>query len=103
MEKVAKRQPTATGAFIQILAMNGGEITNRTEKEEPEIQHLLDIFVGIFREPTGLPPCRTQDHHIPLQPGSSMDCSRPYHYPYYEEAEIERLVIEILSTGAIQQ
>lgn len=103
MGKVAKRQPTATGAFIQILAMNGGKITNRTEKEEPEIQQLLDIFVGIFREPTGLPPCRTQDHHNPLQPDSSMDCSRPYHYPYYEEAEIERLVIEILSTGAIQQ
>ena len=37
MEKVAKRQPTTTGAFIQILAMNGGKITNRTEKEEPEI------------------------------------------------------------------
>lgn len=87
MEKAAKRQPTATGAFIQILAMNGGKITNRTENEEPEIQQLLDIFVGIFREPTSLPPYWTQDHHIPLQPGSSMVCSRPYHCPYYQKRD----------------
>lgn len=36
------------------------------------LQELLDQFDDIFASPTGLPPPRTLDHHIPLMPGASL-------------------------------
>nr|GEV17196.1 protein kinase-like domain, phloem protein 2-like protein [Tanacetum cinerariifolium] len=34
------------------------------------IQRLLQRYDSIFQEPRGLPPTRSQDHHIPLLPGA---------------------------------
>ena len=35
-----------------------------------EIQHLLDKYDDVFREPTELPPKRPCDHQITLVPGA---------------------------------
>jgi hypothetical protein len=45
------------------------------------LQLLLAEFVVMFVEPTGLPPVRTFDHHIHLQPGTPPIVMRPYWYP----------------------
>ncbi|KAK9111538.1 hypothetical protein Scep_019057 [Stephania cephalantha] len=36
----------------------------------PLLQGLLDDFSDVFASPTSLPPSRTADHHIPIQPGT---------------------------------
>jgi hypothetical protein len=56
----------------------------------------------VFAELAGLPPRRSQDHKIILQEGAKPTCVRPYHYPYYQKEEIEKLVKEMLSSGVIR-
>uniref|UniRef100_A0A2N9HL73 Chromo domain-containing protein n=1 Tax=Fagus sylvatica TaxID=28930 RepID=A0A2N9HL73_FAGSY len=53
-------------------------------------------------EPTGLPPQRAHDHHIPLQDNSNPVATKLYRYPYYQKIAIEKLVTELLNTGVIR-
>ncbi|KAH7528992.1 hypothetical protein FEM48_Zijuj05G0136200 [Ziziphus jujuba var. spinosa] len=39
------------------------------------------------------------DHHIPLQPNSAPVNVRPYRYPHYQKAKIERMVKDLLQFG----
>ncbi|KAJ0482832.1 putative nucleotidyltransferase, Ribonuclease H [Helianthus annuus] len=68
----------------------------------PDIQSVLTEFDGVFHQPSGLPPKRSQDHSIPLLPGSGPVSSRPYRQPYYQKNEIERQVRELLQQGLIR-
>jgi hypothetical protein len=43
---------------------------------------LLDNFVAIFTEPTGLPPQRDRCHEIRLLSDTPPVAVRPYHYAY---------------------
>lgn len=63
------------------------------------MKQLLEQFQVVFVQPQGLPPRRSHDHKIPLVKGSQLTCVRPYTYPYYQKAEIERLVLEMLKSG----
>lgn len=56
----------------------------------------------LFSEPTGLPPDRSHNHHIPLKPGSEPINVQPYHYPHYMKGEIEKLVSSLLQLGVIR-
>lgn len=62
---------------------------------------VLSPFQDLFVEPTGLPPSRTHDHRIPLMLGSQPVLVRPYHYPHFQKAEIEKLISEMLESGVI--
>ncbi|XP_026378286.1 uncharacterized protein LOC113272700 [Papaver somniferum] len=66
------------------------------------IQPLLDSFKDIFQEPTTLPPSRTHDHHIPLQPPTSPPNQRPYRISYIQKEVVEKLVQEMLNSGVIR-
>jgi hypothetical protein len=66
------------------------------------ISQVLGDFTDIFAEPKGLPPSRTHDHVILLKPDAQPVCVRPYRYPYFQKAEIERIVRELLDSGVIQ-
>jgi len=68
----------------------------------PEIALLLNTFKEVFQIPHGLPPTRTQDHYIPLMPNTTPVKVKPYRYPHSQKAEIERIVIEMLTEGIIQ-
>lgn len=68
----------------------------------PELQQLLNEFSLVFAEPSGLPPQRTTDHHIPLKEGVTAISCRPYRYSHLQKDEIERLVADMLATGVIQ-
>lgn len=48
-------------------------------------------------EPIGLPPKRACDHKMPIQPGYGPISGKAYSYSYFQKAEIERTVSEMLS------
>ena len=65
-------------------------------------QQVLSSFQDLFVEPKGLPPSRTHDHRIPLTPGNQPVSMRPYRYPHFQKAEIEKLISEMLESGVIR-
>jgi hypothetical protein len=56
----------------------------------PEIQQILDTFAPVFTTPTGLPPHRQYDHHIPLIHGARPISIRPYRVAPHLKDEIEK-------------
>ncbi|GKE18022.1 retrotransposon-related protein, partial [Tanacetum coccineum] len=68
----------------------------------PEIDALLDRYQELFAEPTSLPPHRVIDHRIHLFPDTKPVNVRPYRYPHYQKAEMEKLVKEMLDQGIIR-
>lgn len=50
------------------------------DQPPPVVQNLLQQFDELFQEPTGLPPSRAYDHHIPLVSGAQPVNVRPYRY-----------------------
>ncbi|KAF8389533.1 hypothetical protein HHK36_024048 [Tetracentron sinense] len=68
--------------------------------EEPaDLQELLTAFTDVFAEPNGLPPNRSKDHRIELLPNSCPVSVRPYRYPHFQKAEIEKIVKDMLCMG----
>ncbi|XP_062173552.1 uncharacterized protein LOC133879017 [Alnus glutinosa] len=65
------------------------------------LTELLHQFEDVFAEPKGLPPSRSHDHAIVLKDDAKPVCVRPYRYPYFEKAEIEKIVQELLASGVI--
>lgn len=59
-------------------------------------------FSEVFNDPDGLPPRRTREHAINLQPRVALVSVRPYCYPYVQKNEIERLIREMLAAGIIR-
>ena len=78
------------------------DVQQEMKSVDPRLQQLLSKFSGLFMEPTGLPPQRAHDHHIPLQDNSNPVATKPYRYPYYQKTAIEKLVTELLNTGVIR-
>ncbi|XP_041016312.1 uncharacterized protein LOC121258850 [Juglans microcarpa x Juglans regia] len=68
----------------------------------PNIQQILHQYPEIFSTPKGLPPTRSHDHTITLQPGTQPVSVRPYRYPYFQKDEIEKIVKELLDSGVIR-
>ena len=70
--------------------------TSLTYPLSSSITQLLAEYQNIFEVPMGLPPPRSKEHSIILQPGTSPISVRPYRYPQLQKNEIERLVAEML-------
>jgi hypothetical protein len=67
-----------------------------------DLQALLYKHQMVFSSPQGLPPsCGVHDHSIPLVPGSLPPNIRPYHHPFSQKNEIEKMVQELLIVGVI--
>ena len=56
------------------------------------IQSVLSEFESVFVEPSGLPPPRACDHHIPLIHGARPIQIRPYRYALVLKDEIEKQI-----------
>ncbi|XP_020241395.1 uncharacterized protein LOC109819859 [Asparagus officinalis] len=69
---------------------------------EPEMSQLLQKFDDVFQEPTQLPPTREVDHHINLKEGTEPINVRPYRYAYFQKAEIEKQVQDMIKLGLIR-
>lgn len=71
-------------------------------QSDSDLLALLRKFDHIFAAPCGLPPCRREDHTIPIKEGCGPVSVRPYRYAHIQKNEMERLVAEMLSSGIIQ-
>jgi hypothetical protein len=67
----------------------------------PDVQAILDQFASVFAAPTGLPPRRRYDHHIPLISGARPVSVRPYRVAPELKDEIEKQIKELLAQGVI--
>jgi hypothetical protein len=67
-----------------------------------ELANLLHQFQDIFQEPTGLPPHRDCDHHIPLKEGAKPPNIRPYHMSHSQKNLVELLIKEMLQKSEIR-
>lgn len=76
--------------------------TATTSPPDARVQAVLDDFEAVFSIPTTLPPPRRWDHKIHLPEGSRPINVKPYRYLYFQKAEIERQVKEMLTQGLIQ-
>jgi len=64
---------------------------------------MLSSFDGAFTEPHGLPPPRSRDHDITLQPGALPVAVRPYCYPATHKDELEHQCAAMLEQGLIRK
>ncbi|XP_035545954.1 uncharacterized protein LOC118348438 [Juglans regia] len=87
------------GIFLQIVACSSIELPSL---QNVQVQQLLQQYKEVFNEPTGLPPNRSHDHKINLKQDISAISVRPYRYPFYQKAEIEKIVKEHLNSGVIR-
>lgn len=62
----------------------------------------MDEFPDIFAESVSLPPHGRHDHRIPLKTNQEPISVRPFRYPQYQKAEIERMVQEFIDSGIIR-
>nr|XP_016499074.1 PREDICTED: uncharacterized protein LOC107817715 [Nicotiana tabacum] len=77
------------------------DIALTTPNYPTELSSLLHTFKDIFCKPQGLPPSRTQDHAIHLQPQVGPVKVKPYRYPYFQKQVMEQLVSKMLKEGVI--
>ncbi|WVY96427.1 hypothetical protein V8G54_028578 [Vigna mungo] len=67
----------------------------------PQISSLLHKYYKLFQKFPSIPPSRYTDHKILFFPTSASVTVRPYKYPYFQKAEIEKQVEEMLIDGLI--
>lgn len=91
-----------TGQGIRLPASYGNFFPNRFDicKQRRRLiltglSRLLADFSQLFESLTQLPPRRSHDFHIPLQPNTQPVSARPYRYPCYKKTEIEKMVKEL--------
>ncbi|XP_021595172.1 uncharacterized protein LOC110602054 [Manihot esculenta] len=68
----------------------------------PNMQQLLQQYSDIYQHPTELPPNREINHRILLKEGTDPVNVRPYRYAYFQKAEIEKQVHDMLKLGLIR-
>ena len=89
-----------------IMPISGGPTealtTEMTHDPCNELDALLRKYQQVFQSPNMLPPPRTHDHRIPLEPRSGPVSVHPYWYPHVQKNEIKRAVKEMLATRIIR-
>jgi len=63
---------------------------------------LLNTYSVVFTIPKGLPPHRSQDHHIHLLPSVNPVNVRPYRYPHCLKTIMTNMIQDMLREGLIQ-
>nr|XP_009789507.1 PREDICTED: uncharacterized protein LOC104237120 [Nicotiana sylvestris] len=88
----------AISSFFCLELVHEDMVTS--ENTPVELKEILNSFEDVFQKP--LPPERSQDHAIHLQPGISPVNVKPYHYPYFQKHVMQQLVTEMLKECIIR-
>lgn len=67
-----------------------------------DIQPLISEYPDVFEMLEGLPPKRKVDHCINLKEGQGVVNVRPYKYAHAQKNEMEKLILEMLTSGIIR-
>jgi hypothetical protein len=96
MEKQLKKGHS--GIIAQLHSIQATEAPSVPQ----DLQSILSKHQVVFSTPQGLPPSHgVHDHSIPLIPRSLPPNIRPYHHPFSQKNEIEKMVQELLNAGVI--
>jgi hypothetical protein len=96
MEKILKKGHS--GIISQLHAIQASE----TPYVPQDLQAILSKHQVILSTPQGLPPSHgVHDHSIPLVPVNLPPNIHPYHHPFSQKNEIEKMVQELLNAGVI--
>jgi hypothetical protein len=88
--------------LMQLVKVSNSKAAAPPAETTTELDQFLTQYQSVFRVPSTLPPARTHDHRIPLEPSTSAVNVCPYRYPHIQKNEIERAVKEMLNTGIIR-
>jgi hypothetical protein len=102
LNKVLRSTRRREASWTQQGAIQEGIEAIHNHEQEKELRELLENFVEVFKEPTGLSPKRPKEHTINLKAGCDAVNVRPYRYPHHHKNEIEKQVKELLATGVIR-
>jgi hypothetical protein len=87
-----------SGVIAQVHAIQA----TKTPSVPQDLQAILYKHQLVFSTPQGLPPSHgVHDHSIPLVLGSLSPNTRPYHHPFSQKIEIEKMVQEFLNAGVL--
>ncbi|KAJ8758804.1 hypothetical protein K2173_000525 [Erythroxylum novogranatense] len=92
----------AQDSSILAMCLQMPETSMTQQQLHPEMARLLDCYKDLFEEPSQLPPQRAIDHQITLKEGIEQINVRPYRYAYFQKAEIEKQVQDMLESGLIR-
>ena len=96
MEKILKKGHS--GVITQIHAIQA----TKTPPVPHDLQALVSKLQMVFSTPQGLPPSHgVHDHSIPLVPEILPPNICPYHHPFSQKNEIEKMVQELLNASII--
>jgi len=89
MENILKKGHS--GIIAQLHSIQAVE----TPYVHPDLQDIISTHQAIFSTPQGIPPSHgVHDHSIPLVPRSIPPNVSPYHHPFSQNNEIEKIVQE---------
>jgi hypothetical protein len=96
MEKLLKKGHSSV--ISQLHAIQA----TKTPSVPQDLQAILSKNQLVFSTRQGLPPSHgVHDHSIPLVPGILPPNICPYHHPFSQKNEIEKMVQELLNAGVI--
>nr|CAN75225.1 hypothetical protein VITISV_035856 [Vitis vinifera] len=99
LKAVSKELRQGSSMFAICLQSTSNEVQQAIHLD---MQQLIKAFEDIFQEPNQLPPAREVDHRITLKEGTEPVNVRPYRYAYFQKAEIEKQVRDMLQLGLIR-
>ena len=104
MKRIIRKGQMAYLAVIREVPEGDNRLeTSSNEEWQSAIQGILDKHKTIFEKlPKGLPPKRSVDHHIELEPGSKPPYLPIYHMSPLELEELKRQLTELLEMGFIR-
>ncbi|MCH86969.1 RNA-directed DNA polymerase (Reverse transcriptase), partial [Trifolium medium] len=99
LSKPKLRKPVELWGIEQKKKEEGSELSNTQQRE---LEEVLNRYLQVFEEPSGLPPRRNKEHAINLIENHGAVNVRPYRYPHHHKNEIEKQVQELLAAGVIR-